>query len=207
MKKSQARLQAILEGRTSYVPEMPCARGHRLRSISGTCYECRKLQEKKKYYENLELTKQKVKAKYHKNAEKIKARRRESYQKNKEQEKAIAKVRSAEWRLKNPNHANTKLVKIKWKKNNLGKVNAETAKRRLAKLQRTPKWLTDDNYWIMEQAYELAALRTKMLGFSWHVDHVIPLQGKTVSGLHVPTNLQVIPATENLRKAYKYLPA
>jgi len=74
------------------------------------------------------------------------------------------------------------------------------AKRRTAKLQRTPNWLIQDDYWMIEQAYELAALRTKMFGFSWHVDHIIPLQGKKVSGLHVPHNLQVIPAKVNLSK-------
>lgn len=78
------------------------------------------------------------------------------------------------------------------------------SQRRAAKLQRTPKWLTEDDFWMIEQAYELAALRTKMLGFSWHVDHVIPLKGKKVSGLHVPTNLQVIPGLENIKKHNKY---
>jgi len=65
---------------------------------------------------------------------------------------------------------------------------------------RYPKWLTADDRWMIEQTYELAALRTKMFGFSWHVDHIVPLQGKTVSGLHVPTNLQVIPAIDNIQK-------
>ena len=90
------------------------------------------------------------------------------------------------WRINNP-HLNAK----------------KANKRRAAKLQRTPVWLSDDDCWMIEQAYELAATRTKLFGFSWHVDHVIPLQGKTVSGLHVPTNLQVIPGKENLMKHNK----
>jgi len=53
---------------------------------------------------------------------------------------------------------------------------------------------------MIEQAYDLAQLRTKVFGFKWHVDHVIPLKGKNVCGLHTPYNLQVIPAKENLRK-------
>lgn len=78
-----------------------------------------------------------------------------------------------------------------------------TINRRLAKAQRTPKWLTDNDYWIMEQAYEIAALRSKLFGFEWHVDHILPLQGTTVSGLHVPTNLQVIPWLDNQKKHNK----
>jgi hypothetical protein len=91
------------------------------------------------------------------------------------------------WRLNNP-HLNAK----------------KSNKRRAAKIQRTPAWLTEDDHWIIEEAYELATLRTKLFGFPWHVDHIIPLQGKTVSGLHVPLNLQVIPGKENLIKHNKH---
>lgn len=86
----------------------------------------------------------------------------------------------------------------------INKYNA-TAKRRAARIKRTPKWLTKDDLWLIKQAYELAALRTKQFGFKWHVDHIIPLQGKLVSGLHVIENLQVIPGTENIKKYNKVI--
>jgi hypothetical protein len=57
---------------------------------------------------------------------------------------------------------------------------------------------------MIEQAYEIAALRTEMFGFSWHVDHVAPLLGKKVSGLHVPQNLRVIPGLENMSKGNRF---
>jgi hypothetical protein len=77
-------------------------------------------------------------------------------------------------------------------------------KRQASILNRTPKWLTKDDLWLIKEAYELAALRTKIFGFKWHVDHIIPLQGKTVSGLHMIENLQVIPEKHNLSKHNKF---
>ena len=81
---------------------------------------------------------------------------------------------------------------------------ARTTFRRLAKLQRTPAWLTDIDFERIGNEYKLAALLTKVTGSSWHVDHITPLQGKMVSGLHVPSNLRVLPATENIRKSNLY---
>jgi len=207
MKKDMARIAAKEAGHITYVPEKLCRRGHNLRSIYGTCIECRKMQEKVRYYENPEKTKQKVAEKYQKNAEKLKAKRKEIYKINAEKEKVIAKIRSAEWRKNNPSHEGSKESKKKWKKNNPAKVRADTVKRRVALMNRIPKWLTDEDHWMIEQAYELAQMRSKMFGFKWHVDHVLPLQGKFVSGFHVAINLQVLPWIENVSKANKYLPA
>ena len=98
-----------------------------------------------------------------------------------------------------------KLARAKWDQKNPGATSAAKAKNKVARLLRVPAWLTEDDFWAVEQAYELSQLRTKMFGFSWHVDHIIPLKGRKVSGLHVPQNLQVIPAVENLRKGARWV--
>ena len=72
-------------------------------------------------------------------------------------------------------------------------------------MQRTPKWLSVDDLWLMEEAYTLAKLRNDVTGILWHVDHIVPLQGNSVSGLHVPWNLRVIPAIENMSKGNRLL--
>lgn len=95
----------------------------------------------------------------------------------------------------------TRIATMKAYRQNTKEIQAEYVRRRqAAKLQRTPVWLSEDDIWVMREAYKLAKLRTEMFGFSWHVDHVLPLQGATVSGLHVPVNLQVIPWLDNVRK-------
>lgn len=87
-----------------------------------------------------------------------------------------------------------------WKSQNRDKWNAKCMERYVAKLRSRPTWLSEDDKWLIEQAYDLAKTREKVCGGKWHVDHVVPLRGKTVSGLHVPWNLQVIPASVNCSK-------
>lgn len=115
-------------------------------------------------------------------------------------DKQIASIKS--WREKNPGRYE-QIIK-EWAQRNRDKVNAKWMKRDASKKARTPSWLTLDELWMIEQAYDIAAKRTQMLGISFHVDHIVPLQGKTVSGLHVPWNLQVIPAKLNQQKSNRF---
>lgn len=78
------------------------------------------------------------------------------------------------------------------------------AERKAAKLQRTPPWLSEDDCAKIKDFYWLAKDLTAVTGESYHVDHIVPLQGKSVCGLHVPWNLQVLPADINLSKGNKH---
>lgn len=134
---------------------------------------------------------------------------REWYLRNRE----LAISRAKSWTESNPEKRSEILAKSRkvnaesrnaynrdWFSKNSDKRSAYQAKRRAMLIQRTPKWLTQDDLWMIEEAYELAKKRTEMFGFEWHVDHIVPLQGRRVSGLHVPSNIQVIPGTENCKK-------
>lgn len=76
---------------------------------------------------------------------------------------------------------------------------ANCAARNAAKKRRTPKWLTK------EQRAEIKAIYAKCReirksGHDYEVDHIVPLQGKTVSGLHVPWNLRIVSGSYNRMK-------
>ena len=138
----------------------------------------------KAYYEsNRETILAKSKAYRAANKEAIVARKKAYYEANKE----AVLARNKEYVKENPE-----------------KKAASRAKRRAAKLQRTPDWLTDVQLAEIQSFYIESEIRTRLTGIQHHVDHILPLQGKNVSGLHVPWNLQVITATENVRKSNKY---
>lgn len=148
-------------------------------------------------------------AHYAKRKEEINARRRAAYAEDKDlREKILAmnkvyrdankeKVYATDrkWRLANPEKikANSK----RWCENHPDRLASNVRIRQSAKENRTPSWLTKDDEWLMREVYHLARIRTELTGIKWHVDHIFPLRGKHVSGLHVPTNLQVIPAKMN----------
>lgn len=92
----------------------------------------------------------------------------------------------------------------KWAENNVDKKNSIRAKRRASKLQATPKWLSSEHMSqikdIYTEAQDLRWLNEEPL----HVDHIVPLQGKNVCGMHVPWNLQILTASKNISKGNRF---
>jgi hypothetical protein len=97
-----------------------------------------------------------------------------------------------------------KLAKKAYAQRNKAVINAAVARRKAAKLRRTPKWLTKFDKLKIQCIYSIAAMLTRVNNEPWHVDHIIPLQGDLVSGLHVPSNLQAMRGVENVRKHKKF---
>jgi hypothetical protein len=122
------------------------------------------------------------------------AKRKEYVKTNKE---LVAAQQKAS-KLKNKDKA--KITQKVYRKANRPKLTALQVKREAAKKQRTPPWLTEQHYKQIEMFYKAAADLTKEFGFQIDVDHIIPLQGKIVSGLHVPWNLQLLPHDQNMSK-------
>ena len=83
-------------------------------------------------------------------------------------------------------------------------LNAQEAKRRARKLSATPKWLTEEHHNEMLYCYSVAKDCEILTGDKYHVDHIVPLQGEFVCGLHVPWNLQVLPANLNIAKGNSF---
>lgn len=91
-----------------------------------------------------------------------------------------------------------------WKQANKGKVLENVQFRKLKKKNATPIWLTKEDRRKMREMYETAQLYTEVLGEPFHVDHIVPISHPLVCGLHVPDNLQILPASENIEKSNKF---
>lgn len=179
----------------------PCKRGHFADRYtkSAQCVECVKIQSSVWKLENPEKQSASVKKWIKGNQELHTIRVKRWQAANKDKIRIDAKA----WVAANPDK-----VRAKAKRYIQRHPDAYTARSVISvarRAKRVPKWLTSDDRWMMREAYKLAKLRTIMFGFVWEVDHVVPLRGEIVSGLHVPTNLQVIPKADNRNKRNHYL--
>jgi hypothetical protein len=165
------------------------------------CKACRVAASSAKYYANHEANKEWHRNHHAKKLEKNPNWYADFYAKNTERIKEHGRIGYQRHRAKRLEAAKT------WAKNNPGMANANKKAYKASKQRACPVWVREDEdlMWMMSEAYDLASMRTEMFGFAWHVDHIVPLRGKEVSGLHVPWNLQVIPGVENMTKSNKLL--
>lgn len=105
---------------------------------------------------------------------------------------------SKKYRANNPKY--TEYNKL-WNKENRARRNYLTTKRYTTKKNACPKWLNDDQKTRISEFYWLAQDLKAVTGEDYEVDHIVPLQGKEVCGLHVPWNLQVLPSDLNRKKS------
>jgi 5-methylcytosine-specific restriction endonuclease McrA len=113
---------------------------------------------------------------YSENAKKVLIRTRQHHSINRDEKNAKA----LQWAKENPN------------------IRAHhRAARRAAMLQAIPKWADKDAILLK---YKERNCMNKLTGLPHHVDHIVPLQGKNICGLHVAENLRVILARDNLSK-------
>lgn len=91
--------------------------------------------------------------------------------------------------------------KLDWYKSNPDKAAASASMYRAKVKGATPDWLTQEQKRQVQEFYEHARDCRAVSGQDYHVDHIVPLQGENVCGLHVPWNLQVLPSDVNIAKS------
>ena len=170
---------------THYFTGLPCKHGHiALRKTKGTCVECQKIEWEETNAKRALLPK----------SEASKKAGKKYYENNKEVVKLRALSRKPEDIIK---------YRKTWKAANPELVMANSKHRRTKHKQATPKWLTQEHKAQIKQFYLDAMLVSKVTGVPYAVDHIVPLRGELVSGLHVPWNLAVITREENSKKSNK----
>lgn len=132
-----------------------------------------------------------------KERDKISIQRKQHYIKNK------SAILDKQRNYREQNKEKITIRKSDYQKNKPNVVNANNAKRRANKIMATPNWLTTEQNAKIKEIYTEAFNKSKETGISHHVDHITPLQGKNVCGLHVPWNLQILMAKENISKGNK----
>lgn len=187
----KTRAEAKAAGAAHYFTGEPCKHGHIApRKTKGACIECLKVE----WAQAAETRADYFRA-YNKR-EDIKDRKNEWYQENRE-----TVINNAATR---PAHV-LREYRNAWKANNKTQVLADNKVRRRKHREATPPWLTRKQKSEIRQLYQIAITMTQTTGEQYVVDHIVPLRGESVCGLHVPWNLRVITQEENLAKSNKLL--
>ena len=189
--KTRAEAKAL--GAKHYFTGEPCKHGHIApRKTKGACVECLKVE-----WEKGNQTRAGYFRQYNQSEAGQKAKR-EYYERNKEV--VIARAQGRPDAAKNA-------YKQGYKSRNPAMYRELVSLRRRRFRQATPKWLTAEQKMEIRVQYRLAIELSRRTKIRHAVDHIIPLQGGDVCGLHVPWNLRVITQEENLKKSNKLVDA
>jgi hypothetical protein len=187
MDHPKTRKEAQATGAKFYFTGEPCVRGHiALRKTKGSCLEC----VKEDWAVDNDRRKEKPKT------EAAKAAGKRYYEKNRQAVIARAAARPVEEKRR---------LQAEYKDRNVDVVRADTSVRKRRHREATPKWLTPAERLQMRDLYVQARKLTELTRERYVVDHIVPLRGESVCGLHVPWNLRVITQDENLKKSNKHV--
>lgn len=193
-----------------FVEGAPCSKGHTLRYANGGCVECARARRRAWYYRNRDVSIETSRKWKERNSEYVTRYGREYRDSHRDERRRLSlewhyknhaksMAQSKEWRLRNPGKASAQCRR--WAQENPDRRAAIYANRRAAKMRRTVAWADQRRITAM---YAVARRVSRCLGIEFHVDHIVPLQGKFVSGLHCEDNLRIVPAAINLAKYNKF---
>ena len=189
----KTRAEAKATGAKYYFTGEPCKHGHiSPRKTKGACLECLKLE-----WEKGNQTRADYFREYNQSEAGQKAKK-QYYERNRQAviEKAFSR----------PTEEKTK-AKRRYKEAHPDLYKELVSLRRRRFRQATPKWLTAEQKLEIRLKYRLAIELSRRTGVRHAVDHIVPLQGENVCGLHVPWNLEVLTQDENLKKSNKHVDA
>lgn len=185
----KTRAEAKATGAKYYFTGDPCKHGHIApRKTKGSCVECLKVE----WAQALE-TRADYYAEYNK-SEAGKKAKKDYYARNKDAVIARAFDRPT---------GEKSAAKKRYKQANPDLYRELVSVRRRRFRDATPKWLSSEQKMEIRLKYRLAIEMSRATGIRHAVDHVIPLQGEDVCGLHVPWNMEVITQDDNLKKSNK----
>jgi 5-methylcytosine-specific restriction endonuclease McrA len=193
MQIAKSRKEAVAGGLLYYEREKPCKQGHApIYLVSGSCLACSRKRDLEIYH-SLDSDGKKLRANYAKNRVAIRSRQSLYYR---TKGKSEAFRRAAEWVQRHP--VKRKAARDRYKQNNPAMYRSLDAARRARQANAMPAWADKE---AILRVYEEARRLTLETKITHHVDHIVPLFGKNVCGLHVAWNLQVLTASENYRKS------